>query len=277
MARKKYSMTEARIRRFIREGRGKGDGPNYKPWHKVSDVPSLGRVHRPFGIKASRQHHLLSDNEYYAFLLFEWDDRVIDIREQYPLLDRRETVEIAARCGVKYPVDPLSGALWVLTTDFLLTVKTKNGTELIARTVKQAESLSDKRTLEKLEIERRFWECRKVEWKILTDQQLKNQFTSNLAWIFDKETNLINRQNSIIDETLCREIPLIKSVEPYIPIKKACGVIDEQSGYQQGDSLAALRRLLWCKRILTNLNLSRLSDLPISEFELAKGAFNHEG
>ncbi len=277
MARKKYSMTEARIRRFIREGRGKGDGPNYKPWHKVSDVPSLGRVHRPFGIKASRQHHLLSDNEYYAFLLFEWDDRVIDIREQYPLLDRRETVEIAARCGVKYPVDPLSGALWVLTIDFLLTVKTKNGTELIARTVKQAESLSDKRTLEKLEIERRFWECRKVEWKILTDQQLKNQFTSNLAWIFDKETNLINRQNSIIDETLCREIPLIKSVEPYIPIKKACGVIDEQSGYPQGDSLAALRRLLWCKRILTNLNLSRLSDLPISEFELAKGAFNHEG
>lgn len=275
MARKKYSMTEARIRRFIREGRGKGVGPNYKPWHKVSDVPSLGRVHRPFGNKANREHHLLSDNEYFAFLLFEWDDKVIDIREQFPLIDRRETVEIAARHGIRHPIDPHSGALWVLTTDFLLTIKNNSGTELIAWTVKQADHLGDERTLEKLEIERRYWELRQVEWRILTDLQLKNQFTNNLAWIFDMDS-VYNPRNSTIDEMLLREISCVKLREPYIPVKKACSIIDEQSGNQQGDSLAALRRLLWNKKIHVNLNLRKIQDLPVREFEVTKGVLSSE-
>lgn len=276
LARKKYSMTEARIRRFIKEGRGKGVGPNYKPWHMVSDVPSLGRVHRPYGNKTRRQHHLLSDNEYFAFLLFEWDDNIVDIREQYPFIDRRETMEIAARHGIRHPVDPQSGALWVITTDFLLTIRNVNGTSLIARTVKQAETLGNKRTLEKLEIERRLCERHHVEWKILTNQQLKNQFTANLAWIYDNNVLDLDSPVSIADEILCKEIARIKSAEPYVPIKNACRIIDERIGWSKGDALAGLRRLLWRKRITTNLNVPKLSDLPISEFEIAKGNLSHE-
>jgi hypothetical protein len=110
MARKRYQFTEAKIKRFQREKRGLGVGPDYIPWFLVSDVPSKGRSHRPFCPKTMREHHLLSDNEFYSFLKFWWDDQVIDIREQFPL-DRRETFEIAALCGVKHPVDPHTG-IW---------------------------------------------------------------------------------------------------------------------------------------------------------------------
>lgn len=267
MARKKYSMTEARIRRFIKEGRGKGNGANYKPWHTVADVPSLGRVHRPYGNKARRQHHLLSDNEYFAFLLFEWDDDIIDIREQYPLLDRRETMEIAARCRIRHPVDPQSGALWVMTTDFLLTIRTQTGTDLIARSVKQSEDLANKRTLEKLEIERRVWERRQVGWKILTEKQLKSQFTSNLAWIYDNDIFDRESQEHILDR-FCQEFDRIKFSDQYLSVKKACRIIDARMGCVDGDGLAMLRALLWNKRITTNLNLPKLSDQPIREFAL---------
>lgn len=275
MARKKYSMTEARIRRFIQEGRGKGSGAEYKPWHTVADVPSLGRVHRPYGNKTKRQHHLLSDNEYFAFLLFEWDDNVIDIREQYPLLDRRETTEIAARYGIKHPVDPQSGALWVMTTDFLLTIETESGTDLVARSIKQSDDLANQRALEKLEIERRYWERRQIEWKLLTEEQLKSQFTSNLAWIYDNDIFDRRSREHILDR-FCQEFVLIKSTDQYLPVKKACRIIDERMARVEGDGLATLRTLLWCKRITTNLDLSKLFDQPISKFALWKGAPVHE-
>ena len=84
MARRRYGFTEEKIQRFIKQGRGKGEGATYKPWLTVADVPSLGRVHRVYCPKTGRAHHLLSDNEYYAFLLQWWDDSVVDIRKAVP-------------------------------------------------------------------------------------------------------------------------------------------------------------------------------------------------
>lgn len=187
MGRKRYGFDENRINRFIKEGRGQGTGKNYKPWLTVADVPSLGRVHRVFCPKTEREHHLMSDNEYYAFLLQWWDDSVLDIREQYPLLNRKETLEIAARSGIRHPMHPVSRTLWVLTTDLVLTVRNANGNKTVAYAVKEAKALENERTLEKLEIERRYWERREVKWQILTNEQVKNNFTKNLSWILGNE------------------------------------------------------------------------------------------
>ncbi len=41
-----------------------------------------------------RVHHLLSDIEFRSFLLFDWAEDVVDIREQFPL-DRVATQRIA--------------------------------------------------------------------------------------------------------------------------------------------------------------------------------------
>jgi hypothetical protein len=73
-------------------------------------VPSSGRSRRPHGITTKRVHHLLSDIERDLFYLFDWDEDVEDLREQFPL-DRevtqrmptnwastiRETVKAASR------------------------------------------------------------------------------------------------------------------------------------------------------------------------------------
>ncbi|SDI39089.1 hypothetical protein SAMN04487926_11639 [Paraburkholderia steynii] len=86
MARFRYAMTLAKLRRFIRERRGQGEGANYRPWLMVSDVPSRGRSWRVACDKTGRRTmHFLSDHEYVAFLEAWWDESVTDIREQYPL------------------------------------------------------------------------------------------------------------------------------------------------------------------------------------------------
>src|SRR5690606_3193435 len=119
MSRRKYQFTEAKVRKYIAEGRGSGDGASYKPWLTVNDLPSRGRCHRPFGIKTGRTHHLLSDGEWKSFIRFEFDSSVLDIREQFPL-DRHQTMQVARDLGYKHPITT-DGTPYVLTIDFLLT------------------------------------------------------------------------------------------------------------------------------------------------------------
>ena len=272
MARRRYGFTEEKIQRFIKQGRGKGVGAAYKPWLTVADVPSLGRVHRVYCPKIGREHHLLSDNEYYAFLLQWWDDKVVDIREQFPLIDRRETLEIAALCGVRHPVDPVSSALWVITTDLLLTVRAAHGVETVAYAVKEATALADERTLEKLEIERRYWERRDVPWSVLTNQQVKTTYTRNLAWMLDVDhSSMENAPRNNIDVVIQRELAAEQRTKPQTPVRLACGAIDRKLGRRPGTALAALRRLLGTKLVRADLRTRFLQELPVGAFSISGG------
>lgn len=92
MAKSQQSLSEHQIARRIKDGRGQGFGKKYQPWLYVQDVPSEGRSHRIYSHKTCRVHHLLSDLELTAFLVFEWSPDISDIREQFPL--RREISSI---------------------------------------------------------------------------------------------------------------------------------------------------------------------------------------
>lgn len=88
-------------------------------------TPSAGRSTRLLGIKVSRQHELFSDLERSYLYILEHSDVVQDIREQFPLLHLDQTIAIADELGIKHLSDPQIGENTVMTTDFLVTVKTK--------------------------------------------------------------------------------------------------------------------------------------------------------
>jgi len=261
--RRRYGFDEAKIQRFIRQKRGLGSGREYKPWLTVRDVPSMGRVHRPYSQKTGREHHLLSDNEYYAFINIHWDDQAIDIREQYPLIDRRETLEIASLCGIRHPVDPISRALWVITTDLLVTMADDFGVRQVAYSIKEAKALSNMRSLEKLEIERRYWERRGVPWYLLTNEQVKNQTSLNLAWIYNSDVTIDDSRYKEKDATIQKHLEELQKTRPYSPITATCGLIDKGLGIIPGESLASLRRLLGLKKVLVDLTSRNILDLQL--------------
>jgi len=89
-------------------------------------------------------------------------------------------VEIAAQAGIKYPADRVSGYPYVLTCDFM--VITYNGMK--ARTVKMSCELSKPRVLEKLEIERRYWLTKGIDWKIVTENEIPYQKAKNIEWLY---------------------------------------------------------------------------------------------
>ncbi|WP_293070883.1 TnsA endonuclease N-terminal domain-containing protein [Okeania sp. SIO2B3] len=147
MVRNQREWTQAKYERYLKEGRGQGKGKNYIPWIKIQDIPSEGRSHRIPGWKTGRIHHLLSDQEKRAFYLFEWSDLVIDIREQYPLLDLDLAMSIADEMNIKYPEDPKHHTPYVLTTDFMITVEQEKQPVQVARTIKSTKELEKKRTM----------------------------------------------------------------------------------------------------------------------------------
>ena len=184
MARRRYSFDETKLKRFAKEGRGTGHGSDYRPWLQVQDVPSHGRSTRIHSHKTGRQHHLLSDLETGLFLILDWADHVVDIREQFPL-DRDVTRMLAAKMGVVHPRDVQTKTDIVMTTDLLVDVRLDGGVSLIALSVKPASKLEGARTLEKLELERRFWARINVPWYLVTERELHAVRIGNLRWLHE--------------------------------------------------------------------------------------------
>jgi TnsA endonuclease N terminal/TnsA endonuclease C terminal len=182
MARYADQSNPATIKRWRAEGRGKGSYATYKPWLTVNDVPSWGMSQRLISWTVGRQHDLLSELELRFALLADASPAVKDIREQYPLA-LEETLAIAARCALAHPGDRRTRRPIVMTTDFLLTLVVGSARTLRAIAIKPAEELSDRRMLEKLEIERRYWCARDVPWAIVTERELPLALTDNLAEI----------------------------------------------------------------------------------------------
>lgn len=180
MAKHRRSWNERTYNRYLKEGRGQGTLASYKPWITIHDIASSGNVSRVHGVTTGRIHHLLSSHELRYFYLLDWSDKAIDIREQYPLLELKVVIGIAEKAGIRYPFDKISGFPYVLTSDFLITTSTGE----LVRTVKQKRDLENPRVREKLEIERRYWIERGIDWKIVTEDGINRQKSMNIEWLF---------------------------------------------------------------------------------------------
>ncbi len=75
------------LRRWITRGRGIGRGSAYRPWLTVRDVPSRGTSFKIAGIKIKRVFQVFSEQEATYLFLSERNPKVVDIRENWPILD----------------------------------------------------------------------------------------------------------------------------------------------------------------------------------------------
>ena len=187
MTGKKYVNTELQNQKWLREGRGSGHGSDYKPWLTVRDLSSQGRSHRVFGHKSQRTHHLLSDLELAVFLLLEWSRSTVDIREQFPLR-LEDTKALALESGIDHP--SVRGVLQVMSSDFLVNT-TDASQPKFALQAKYAEALSDARTIEKLELERRYWLQKGVPWWLITEKDIPSVVTQNISWLYPAQRDEI--------------------------------------------------------------------------------------
>ncbi|QZN76183.1 TnsA endonuclease C-terminal domain-containing protein [Paenibacillus sp. DR312] len=184
MSKFNYDTSDAKLQRFIKEGRGQGRGVEYLPWLNVHSIASRGRVSRVSGWKTGRVHHFLSDNETRYFYLCEWSDAVIDIREHYPLMDLYEMTDILDDDLVKKLMDRKTGTPHILTSTFLITVKNEQGQERhFARNIKEARELEKNSVIERYEVIRRYWHKKGIPWAMVSSSEINAVRAKNIEWL----------------------------------------------------------------------------------------------
>lgn len=262
MGRGKTKWTEDSIAAMEAEGHGKGVGNKYKPWIMVSDFSSIGVSTRILGVKNSRIHHFFSEIERKVFLLQEWDDTVTDIREQYPL-NRKHTSLHAQAARIKHPTYPGSTISLVMTVDFLVT----RGEIFEAFNVKSSAELDNERTIELLEIQRRYFDAMDIPHSIVTEKEIPNQIVENIQRLRDSlpdENDLVCNITSFQERQKRVLANLYRHKHPQDSLRHVCGLIDPQLGWPTGTSLRIVFTSMYRKELSTDLTCTDLSRLPIN-------------
>lgn len=256
-------MSNQTVEQFIKDyerrcndGYGQGEGAAYKPWFEAHHVSSRGKTTRLMSYLLSRQVLAESLLEESTFRSLQRLPGVVDIREQYPL-HPAATIEIASRLGLQHPA--YKGELKVMTTDFLVTFGTGQQT---AVNVKPSTNL-DRRTIEKMDIERTYWTERGVNWTLFTDQSMTTGYRQNLAWI-DERYHLQEEQRCSIPIRVFEEaLGDALSADRKAPLYRVFFQVDQRLGVQAGTTINVFRHLLARRRWILPLNARITVERPL--------------
>lgn len=241
-------LNQQQIDRRLKEGRGEGIGPDYKPFIYTRDVSSLGRSHRLFGQTSNRLHHLLSDLELAVFLVLDWSEHVTDIREQFPMrVD--DTARIAEELGLPY--FRYKDTHQVLTTDFLVDFADTERPQMVLQ-AKYSNDLQKPSTIERLMIEKRYWEEKQIPWALVTEKEISKTIFSNIEWLYPAQGD------DASEDDLIHHFELFDREFGDQPDKKIIAVaqkLDMSYELESGESLYWLRQLLARRYFIFDLNI----------------------
>jgi hypothetical protein len=270
MGRGRKKMTEEVIKEWQREGRGKGEGPHYKPWLEVFDLSSTGRVHRPHSPKCGRSIHLLSDVESNTFFALEWSQRVVGIKEEFPL-DRELTMEIADALGIRHPYYPGTKVPTVMTVDFLIDIRENGKTRFEALDCKRTEDAEDGRTMEKLQITRTYFAGMNIPHRLVFHSELPMQKIRNIEFI---RGGMIKTGEEESYAGALREQSLIMSHElahsnRNQPLSEYCRDFEIRHGLRPAEGLRIAKILMYERILICDLKNPDLASAPLASFRHA--------
>jgi hypothetical protein len=268
------------LARYLKEGRGTGEGCSYNPWIHIYDLPSKGLSSIVPGWKTGgREHHLLSTLELSFFYLAEWSNKIVDIREQFPLLSREkihapleETLAIAAERNISHPQDRETEHPLVLTTDFLLTLEMDGKRVYHARTIKGVQDLANRRVIEKFEIERRYWLAHEVDWGIVTERDLPMTVVKNIDLLHQSYflPQFVERERLIDIAQVLTPMVQEGSAISLADVAKAC---DLRLGVSRGQSLSVAYYLIASRQWRIDIQKRLDPAMPLHLREVALHAF----
>lgn len=246
-------------------------GKDYRPAITIQDISSLGRSHRIYNIKIGRQQDFLSDRERDYFYILYFSDSVVDIREQFPLhLDT--TLLIAKEVGIPHSIHPKTKKPVHLTSDFVITVNIDGKFKNIVRTIKGKDELTDRRVIEKFDIEYRYWQGLGLDWGIVTDKEINKTLALNIADIMSYYI-LNNRDGfeKIHDDELNDIIVAFaeRLIDSNKTIREASSIFEQDLHLKKGCGISLFKHILARKYLkidmLQPLNLDNIIKVELTQ------------
>jgi hypothetical protein len=253
MAKRHYRMTVEKTKKYMRQGRGRGEGKYYRPWLTIHDLSSLGNSHRLYSWKLCRIVHLFSDLELALFYILESFLSVLDICEQFPLLPQSEVMRIIKVYSstwyehVRWLEGEL-GILYIPTSDFRVSMRGRTKIHDLIYTVKPASRLTPHQQL-KFQIEKKFWKRRGVTVGIVTDEKLRenHQLFENIRFLRPYRSLDNYPENENLDATQRYEIVsrlTQMTLDRTVRLRDVTKACDRQFGVQSGTALMLANHLL---------------------------------
>lgn len=266
----KVKWSEKKISEMQIAGRGQGSGPDYRPWVQVADVSSKGVSRRVWSHKTRRVHELLSNVEYETFLLAEWSPSVVDIQEQYPL-DREVTLALAQQLSIKHPCYPTTSVPTVMTVDFLLTIHRGREQTLLALNCKREEEAEEARSIDKLEIQRSYFQELGIEHHLVYHSRIPHQKVRGIEWIRSallKEHESEPRAGYYEDlkKVMTKELASGKQTTTDSTLASFCKRFDTAHGIEPGTGLRVARMLMQERALQADLAADDLAAEPLTSF-----------
>ena len=128
-----------------------------------------------------------------------------------------------------------------MTTDLLVDFNSDGQHLSKAISVKYAHDLEDERTIEKLELERRFWEGEGIEWFIFTEHEVPVHFVKNIRWLAPHmhSYDLDDSRRMFVFESILQMLDANR--EEKLPV--VLSELDQKQGLARGTNLKYFRHL----------------------------------
>jgi hypothetical protein len=256
---------EAKFKRFLEEKRGKGEKSEYRPWLLISDLASRGRSTRIFSRKENRTIHLFTDQQLHYYFLLEWDISVVSFKEQYPLLDTETIIDQLDEKLLKRLKSKESDVPHVMLTTFLITAVNKQGKEYqYARTIKNASELEKSPTIDRLELQRRWWLAQNIDFGIITEREIPAQFSKNIEWVLSS-LNVEDYGLTVVEMELYAEHLLLFLYRKDESIHSLISVFERDLQVATGTGVLVFRYLIAKRRMQINMKIELTLQLTPSE------------
>lgn len=245
---------DSTLKRFIQEGRGVGEGKDYRPWLQVQDVKSRGRSTRIYSHKTQRVMHLLSDLQLHFYYLLEFDGTVIDVREHYPLLDLHElNLPFDAKLQKKL-FSAKTNVPHIFTTTFYVTKLNAKGEPYYeARVIKSSSELDKPATIDRLQIIYSYFNKKEIDFGIVTEKDINKQMALNIGWFMTAFDLSDFPEIDTIQHYL--KVDLYKLFQmPGMTFNRAFTRLEKTYQLIEGSGLTLFKHLLATKQLSMNLN-----------------------
>jgi len=245
MGKTRVRVSQSQVAGWIKNFKKIEERGDYEAFLRTQDVTSSGIKSRfPCPINPGRVYHTLSNNETFKLVQLLQDPMVVDIKEQYPETNVKKSKAFAKALKIKHPKYTWSATDMVITWDFLCTMM--SGKKRVI-SVKPKYLMEDRRTKEKLILEKALAEVLKYEYVIVTDEEVKTEAVQNILRVL-RGAVLETHLKSLYPQWRHDFIEFI-SKSPNLPISEAIEQLSENLNINYIESFTLMQHAFWVNDI----------------------------
>lgn len=124
---------------------------------------------------------------------------------------------------------------------------------------------ANRRVLQKLEVERRYWQERGVDWAIVTEKDVPEPMWRSIEWLHEcRDINKLQPITPVSVEKVQAWIALHLAAQSTVRMAAFCMQADDELQLRPGTSLKVLRHLLANEVFHVDITIQLRTDIPVT-------------